>query len=782
MTRHLFLTSFFLMVMADTDAQQKPALTIERIMQDPKVSVGTSPSNIFWSEDSKTIYFDWNPEANPADSLYKVAAIGGEPVPVPISDQIGLPEEGNYNTRYTMKVYSKHGDIFLYQVKTKKVQPITQTVTAESNPVFSYNDQKVLYRAENNLFAWEKATGKITQLTDFRNSEKKEEKDTPRQQWLKQQQLELIEVLRERKAKEKAIEAYEKASKPNQPLSIYLGKKQVNNIQMNGDGRYITYTLQPEAEEKPTIVPNYVTESGYTEDINARTKVGSPLALTEGWIYDTQEDTTYQIKTSNLPGLEDPTDFTRDYPGKKDTTERVVFTHAPIWSRNGQQAVVTFRSGDNKDRWITLLDPATGDIKVLDRQRDEAWIAGPGIGYFLSSGELGWMPDNKHIWFQSEESGYSHLYVLNTSTGEKKALTQGEFEVYNPRLSRDKNWWYFEANQQDRGIRQIYKMPANGREMIRLTTLEGGYESYLSPDEKKIAFLYATATQPWELYVMENKAGAKASQLTHSTTDTFEAYPWRTPQYITFTAEDGAEVHARLYRPENPKAQDPAVIFVHGAGYLQNAHRWWSSYFREYMFHNLLADRGYTVLDIDYRGSAGYGRDWRTGIYRFMGGKDLSDQVDGARFLASEYEVDPKRIGIYGGSYGGFITLMALFTQPEVFAAGAALRSVTDWAHYNHPYTANILNTPVNDSLAFTKSSPIYYAEGLQGALLMCHGMVDTNVHFQDIVRLTQRLIELKKENWELAVYPVEGHGFVEPASWMDEYKRVLKLFEEYLK
>jgi dipeptidyl aminopeptidase/acylaminoacyl peptidase len=224
------------------------------------------------------------------------------------------------------------------------------------------------------------------------------------------------------------------------------------------------------------------------------------------------------------------------------------------------------------------------------------------------------------------------------------------------------------------------------------------------------------------------------------------------------------------------------VIFVHGAGYLQNAHKWWSNYFREYMFHNLLTDLGYTVLDIDYRASAGYGRDVRTGIYRHMGGKDLSDHVDAAQYLVKNFGVDAKKIGIYGGSYGGFITLMGLFTAPDVFKAGAALRPVTDWAAYNHGYTSNILNTPQTDSIAYRKSSPIYFANGLKNNLLICHGVVDVNVHYQDVVRLSQRLIELKKDNWELASYPVEDHGFVEPSSWTDEYKRILKLFEEKLR
>ena len=270
--------------------------------------------------------------------------------------------------------------------------------------------------------------------------------------------------------------------------------------------------------------------------------------------------------------------------------------------------------------------------------------------------------------------------------------------------------------------------------------------------------------------------------MTTSPIPEFFTYNWIDPPIVDFKARDGATVYGRLYMPSNWKGGGPAVLFVHGAGYLQNVHRWWSSYYREYMFHHLLMERGFVVLDIDYRGSAGYGRDWRTGIYRHMGGKDLTDHVDAVNYLVKEHGVDPKRIGLYGGSYGGFITLMAMFTQPDVFAAGAALRPVTDWAHYNNPYTANILNLPQNDAEAYKQSSPIYFANGLKGALLICHGMVDTNVNFQDTVRLVEKLIELRKENWEVAPYPVEDHGFEREASWADEYKRILKLFVDNLK
>ena len=311
--------------------------------------------------------------------------------------------------------------------------------------------------------------------------------------------------------------------------------------------------------------------------------------------------------------------------------------------------------------------------------------------------------------------------------------------------------------------------------------MKGNNDVSLSPDEKHMAIYHSFTNKPWELYLKKTGSNAEAKQLTSGQSNEFKSYDWKEPEYISFKASDGAEVPARLYLPKENAKNGAAVVFVHGAGYLQNAHKWWSNYFREYMFHNLLSDLGYTVIDIDYRGSAGYGRDWRTGIYRHMGGKDLSDQVDGVKYLIENHNIDPEKVGIYGGSYGGFITLMGMFTEPEVFKAGAALRSVTDWAHYNHGYTSNILNQPVNDPIAYKRSSPIYFAEGLEGDLLIAHGMVDVNVHFQDVVRLSQRLIELGKEDWEMALYPVEDHGFVEPSSWTDEYRRILKLFNESL-
>ena len=567
------------------------------------------------------------------------------------------------------------------------------------------------------------------------------------------------------------------------PAPVYTEGYSISELSLSPDEKFVTFTKSwPGESSKPTIMPVYVTRSGYTETQNTRPKVGELPARMALGILSVERDTVWDMKLDQVPGITDFPDYVKEYPEKYANRKpeiRPAWISSPNWSPDGKYAVVEMQASDNKDRWILALNPADGSVRMLDRQRDEAWISGPGIGYGQNTG---WMPDGKRYWFQSEATGYSHLWWVNVETGEKKALTAGNFEVYDPFISRDKKWWYFTSNEIHPGEHHFYRMPLDGGKREQITSLTGGNEATLSPDEQWIAIEYSTASRPPELYIQKNSPGATAIPVTDSRSDAFKSYNWRTPEFITFTARDGATVYARLYKPAEATANKAGVIFVHGAGYLQNAHKWWSTYYREYMFNNMLADNGYTVLDIDYRGSAGYGRDCRTGIYRHMGGKDLSDHVDGAAYLVANYGIDPARIGLYGGSYGGFITLMALFTAPDVFHAGAALRSVTDWAHYNHGYTSDILNTPIEDSLAFAKSSPINFAEGLRGHLLMCHGMIDDNVHFQDIIRLSERLIDLGKDNWELAVYPLERHSFTDPDAWTDEYKRIFKLFQSTLR
>ena len=796
-----FLTLLLLVSSASAFAQKLDTLTVEKIMRDPKW-IGVSPSNIRWSDDSKKLYFNWNPSDSVRDGLFFITPNDIKPVKVSLGEQRMLPSEyGEWNSKRTLKVYAENGDLFLEEFKTGKITQLTSTTDREYNPSFASDGSKVLFMRGDNLYALSLNGGGMVQLTNFvaavsesasanagqrrRGGQGAAKKDqaagNDQEVWLKSQQLELFDIIKLQDRDKKLDSIQQKELGPKKLKELPLDGKSVGEVALSPDGRFITYRLAKKpTDAKDAEVPNYVTASGFTEDIPNRTKVGAPQASYESFIFDAQRDSVYKINTAMIPGIKDIPAFVKDYPKELDrltklNEERKVVISGPYWSESGKNAVVVINAFDNKDRWIMKLDPVTGNLTLVYREHNDAWVDGPGIGNYS------WI-DDTHYYFESEASGYAHIYVADVVAGTEKQITSGKWEVQTLKLSADRKNFYFTANIEHPGITNFYRVPVNGGDPVQLTSMKGMSEISVSPDEKWLAIRYSYANKPWELYLQANKPGAKAEQVTHSTTTEFNSYPWRDPEIITFKNRYANDVYAHLYLPKNPDPAKPAVVFVHGAGYLQNVDYGWSYYFREYMFNNMLADNGYTVLDMDYSGSAGYGRDWRTAIYRHMGGKDLSDQVDGVKMLVDKYGVNPKHVGIYGGSYGGFMTLMAMFTAADVFTSGAAVRSVTDWAHYNHEYTNDILNEPFTDETAYRQSSPIYFADGLKGNLLMLHGMIDQNVNYQDIIRLTQRLIELHKDNWELASYPVEDHAFEQPSSWTDEYKRIYKLFETTLK
>jgi len=776
---------------SQVSAQKKFALTIDNIMRGPEI-YGYEPTAPRWSADGQRVYFQWKrfnePRVKPNDA-YVVNRDGSGLRKLNEEETKNLPPALGSRTRDRKRLaYAENGDIFIYDYSTGAKRQLTKTTDVETNPQFTFDEKRVTFLRGGNLYAMSldvRDTGDtalLEELTDVRAAVAEgatpapaagaggrgggrggrgaagpppaEAKGTDSQEFLKKQEIDLILAVKERKAAREEAEAKRKKDEPapRKPFQL-LARQTAGRLELCPDGKsVIAMVTEAPNGVKNQNVPNYVTESAYTEDINGHSNVGEPQNKQRAAILDVA---TGEVKWIDA-GL----------------GAREIQLQAPVWNEAGTKSFLVARATDNKDRWILALDLATGKTRTLFTEHDDAWLGGGG-GF--GGGGAGWLKHSDEIYFLSEKDGYSNLFKISFDGGDPKPLMAGKFEVSGVELSHDGNTFYFTSSEVSPFDRHFYSTSVDGGARKQLTKEAGNHLVTLSPDEKAFADIYSYTNKPPELFVDGKK-------VTSSPAPEFWDYNWLDVPIVEIPARDGIKVPARLYKPANFKKGGPAVMFVHGAGYLQNVHHWWSSYEHEFMFNHFLMEHGYLVIDIDYRGSAGYGRDWRTAIYRHMGGKDLEDHVDATKFIVSQYGVDPKHIGLYGGSYGGFITLMALFTAPDTFAAGAALRPVTDWAHYNHGYTANILNLPQSDDEAYKKSSPIYFAEGLKGALLICHGMVDTNVFFQDSVRLVQRLIELHKVNWSIAPYPVEDHGFVQPSSWADEYKRIYSLFESNLK
>jgi dipeptidyl aminopeptidase/acylaminoacyl peptidase len=777
------------MFLLQAQTAERFTLTIDNIMRGPGL-VGYEPAQVRWSGDSQEIYFQWKQYTSKETDPMETWAVkrDGSDLRKLSDDEARLapPAIGDTSKDHRLTVYADGGDLFVYNRLTGKTEQITRTTDVEATPRFLSDGRRIAFIRTNNLYVMSLDNASLVQMTDIRAAVVPGQavagggrgfggqgfgglggtpqvevagvpppKGTPSQEYLKAEQKELLEIVRERTSLHDRQEARRKKENPLKPFTLQA-RQNVAGLELSPDEKYVVATIVDGGNAKNTIVPNYITESAYTENIPGRTNVGDTQLKFRLAIFDA---TNGEVKWVDS--------------GQEGRSVRL---SPPVWSEDGTKAVLLARAGDNKDRWILALDPATGKTRVLASDHDSAWIGGPGAN------TLGWMKNDREVYFQSERTGYSHLYAVSFEGGEPRALTSGNWEVLNVRQSQDKSRFFLTASKDSLYEQHIYDMPGEGGPLTRLTAAPGKHAGVVSPDGRWIADVYSYTNKPPELYVQEARPHADAKKLTNSPAPEFWQYPWKDVPIVTFTARDGVQVPAHLFKPANFPKGGPGVVFVHGAGYLQNVDKKWSTYYHEYMFDHILMERGFLVIDVDYRGSAGHGRDWRTAVYQHMGGKDLDDIVDAAKYIASAQGVDPKRIGLYGGSYGGFMTLMAMFTQPDVFAAGAALRPVSDWALYNHGYTSDILNVPQSDPQAFQRSSPIYFAGGLKGALLLCHGMVDTNVEFEDTVRLVERLIELRKTNWNLAVYPVENHGFVQPASWADEYKRILALFEKNLK
>ncbi len=732
---------------------------------------------------------------------------------------------GDWNSAGTERLLSNAGDLFLHNRIKNSTTQLTQTSTRESSSFFLVDDSRYAFWRDSQWFIRSFETNLEYQAADIKFEDAPEDDEDPELNYLQQQQRDLFNIITLEDQRKSLRKNDTEAWRDTNPTAVsgpfYLGKdKRSMGNWLSPSGKHIlVVTAASERVVDPKdSMPNYITENGYVSTSDVRSKVGhSTETAVQLVLLDLDSELIIELPLDDLPTIkdnplawlkeansesmseneansEDEPKSEGDVPEVEPETKsaddaseekieapkpRPVSSIGVRWSDSGTTAAVMLISHDNKDRWIVLVDTAAEEpvLTTAHHLRDEAWI-GWGFNTF------GFIPNTDTLFYLSEESGYGHLYT-RTSDATVTQLTKGKFEVRSLTFSRDGLAAYLRTNRTHPGIQEIERLDIRQGVLSQITHMGGTVESFrLSPDESKLILTYSNINSPPELYLLELESKAKPTRITTTVTDEFLSFNFQTPQIITVPSTHTEHpIYTRLYLPDSTKftGPRPLVVFSHGAGYLQHANYQWSYYSREYMYHTILANLGFIVVAPDFRASSGYGRDWRTAIYRNMGYPELEDFKDSIDYAVANYNADPTRVGIYGGSYGGFMTLMAMFLEPDTYKAGAALRSVTDWAHYNHGYTSNILNTPDIDPEAYQVSSPINHAEGLQGRLLMLHGLQDNNVVAQDIIRLSQRLIELEKENWELALAPIEPHGYHEPSSWLDQMRRIHKLFMEEL-
>src|SRR5690348_1592460 len=668
---------------AATSRTAAPKLTLEQIMADPDW-IGPPVEDVYWSVDGRSIYFKLKRKGSPLRDLYRVDANGGTPVRLSDKELANADGPAVFDRAHDRAAFLRHGDVFVRKVATGATRQVTRNDGGKSSLQFSDDGRLLSWRQGDDWFVWNATTGLVSQTAAL---EAKDNPDDAKPDQLERLQLRLFSTLREDKAAKDALrerdDQLDAENPARAPAPFYLGDKiKVVTTSLSPDARWMMVVTEPKSYRpgKHPVVVHYVNDSGYPETEKVRNYVGrnspAPQSLL---LLDLRAHKQYKLSLDGLPGIhDDPLHDLRvkqiaelKKEGHADEADALAapktrsvsvdfvpsgdgFGPAIVWSRDASNVAIELVSNDHKDRWIETIDFQDHKLVTQNRLTDPAWIN-------WSFNELGWLPDNRTLWFESEASGWAQLYVKPLD-GTARALTGTGYEVSRPVVSPDGKWFYLRANKQAPYAYDVYRLPVTGGDMQQVTHYEGMDDFDLSPDGSKLLVLHSSAYIPPQLAVV-NADGSNAHDLTDTRTAQYKAIHWTDPQFVKVPSSHGKfGIWAKYYQPADYDTSHahPAVLFVHGAGYLQDVSKNWSYYFREQMFNNLLLQEGYVVLDMDYRASEGYGRDWRDAIYEHMGHPELEDLLDGKAWLVKNHAVDPKRVGIYGGSYGGFMTEMAL--------------------------------------------------------------------------------------------------------------------------
>ena len=458
------------------------------------------------------------------------------------------------------------------------------------------------------------------------------------------------------------------------------------------------------------------------------------------------------------------------------------------WYPEGDRLLVQWQARDQK-RLDVLSYPVTGgEPRQLFSERSDTWVELNDDLYFL--------PERREILWASQRSGHNHLYLYDYGGVLKGPVTAGDWDVIGEwnapavrGIDERHGKAYFMATKKSPLERQLYVVDLDEgpkREPVALTAGDGWNNVTMSGDAKHFLLGYSDPAQPPQVS-LHDSAGRRIAWLVENRIDANHPYaPYLDrhvlPEFGTIPARDGTALHYQLYKPAGAEAgkRYPAVLLVYGGPTVQTVQRRWGER-RGSQTAQLFTQRGYVVFAIDNRGSGGRGKKFTEALYHRLGGVEVEDQLAGVAWLKSRDFVDPARVGVYGWSYGGYMTLMLLGQSPGTFKAGVAGAPVTDYRLYDTHYTERYLGTPAENPEGYRLSNVLTYAGAIRDRLLIIHGMADDNVLFTNTTLLIPALVA-SGQPFELVPYPGSKHGAL---SFRDTgihgWKTILDFFDRTL-
>ncbi|MCC5862342.1 MAG: DPP IV N-terminal domain-containing protein [Gammaproteobacteria bacterium] len=589
---------------------------LETLMADP-AWIGPPVEAAWWQLDGQAIVYRTGREASDVKDLRQVDLATGEDrlLALEAHDRVH-GETPLWCQAHEQAVYSREGNLFLYRRADGELRQLTRGPHSDQDARFSADAAAILFRRETQWWQVQLDTGLAWPVTDLRFER---DPDAAPEDGLAATQLRLFSSLRAdaeraREQREHAIEAA-RADRTRAAAPWYLGDEyRLADSSLSPDGRWLLAVVEPAKHDagRRGRMPHYVTVEGYVDIEEVRTRVGrNPPAPQTLWLLDLHTRERHVIPIEGLAGID--VDPLADLKAAQDLEPlgkdelRPVSVLGLAWHPAGTLLALQLRANDNKDRWLAVLDPESRELRQRHRLTDEAWI-----NWVFN--EFGWIPGGERLWFLSEGSGYSHLYSVDARRGAPRAHTSGRFEVMAPQLLADGRTMLLLSNRSHPTEYDLYRVDLQGDTLERLSHHRGIESFAVLPDETRVLVRYSEPYLPAQAALV-SLADGSLTALTDTRSARFREIDWQAPEIVGVPSSHGAgTVWAKFYpaRGEPPTpAGHPAVLFVHGAGYLQNVHHRYPQYFREQMFHTLLTARGYHVLDMDFRATPGDGRAWR---------------------------------------------------------------------------------------------------------------------------------------------------------------------------
>ena len=740
--KHLALLVGLLAARADSGLAQTPEklekLTPERLTADPPLA-GVLPTDLRWHPDGKRLTYLRKREGR-SDLMALDVTHGRESVllngsSVAVSgdaSSIALPLGGYaWTPSGDRLLVAQKGDLFLVDARTGSAHPLTRTPETEEFPELSPDGRRVAFVRANDLYVLDLGSGREVRLT-------RSGSDTVlngRLDWVYEEEL---------------------ASRSGKSYAWSPDSRALAFLQLD-QARVPTF---PIVDFLP--VRNEVALQRYP-------KAGSPNAVVRVGVVGFADDLT--------PGPERLVSFEPD---------DVYVVPDLAWSPDSRTVACQWLNRAQNELQLRFLPvppsekAALGAARTVLVEKGAAWVNVLAAPHFLKDGR-------RFLWV-SERDGFAHIYLCDLA-GACRPVTSGPWMVDDRQtftqssgslaVEERTGFVYFTATEKDPRERHLYRARFDGTGRSRLTQEDGTHKVLVSPDARFYADTFSDASTPPRLWVSTSD-GLRRFPIEPSVKPPILSYERGSLEWVDLQARDGTVLHASLLKPADfdPARRYPVVVHVYGGPHAQVVTNAWDS---SAAFEHLLASHGFLVWSLDNRGSAGRGYAFETPIQRDMGRIELQDQLLGVEHLKTLPYVDASRLGIYGWSYGGYLTLYALTRAPQVFKAAVAGAPVTDWKFYDTIYTERYMGTPEGNPGGYETSSPLARAGELRAALLLIHGTSDDNVHLANTMAFVDALTKAGRP-YSLLLHPRQLHGFRAKENKVARDAAILKHFETYLK